>query len=125
MTGAAWATTISRGIGALYSLSYLVRGVGRVNVHKRHLALHPEVGTRPRGLHVRQRNGMMHGYAVGCLRTVSRGFLLYAFGIVVTQSFNGAGNTGTPTWINFMVFCALAGVSTVVFRRGHGKTKTV
>ena len=44
------------------------------------------------------------GYAVDCLRTVSYGFLLYAGGMVLTQAFNGAGDTWTPTVLNLLVF---------------------
>ena len=44
--------------------------------------------------------------AVGgsCLRTVSYTYVLLAFGLVITQAFNGAGDMWTPAWINF--FCA-------------------
>ncbi|MBI1872286.1 MAG: MATE family efflux transporter [Acidobacteria bacterium] len=43
-------------------------------------------------------------FAVACLRTVSLGFVFYAYGMVLTQSFNGAGDTWTPTMINLFVF---------------------
>lgn len=95
------------------------------------------------------------GYAVACLRTVALGFLFYAYGMVITQSFNGAGDTWTPTWINLLVFwlweiplayalaivygfgprgvfwsmtiafSSLAVVSAVIFRRGKWKLKRV
>lgn len=97
----------------------------------------------------------VHDYATSCLRIVSSGFLLYAFGMVLSQSFNGAGDTWTPTIINFFVFwlfeipvayilstpvgmgpkgvflavtlsfSTMAIVCAVVFRKGKWKTKKV
>lgn len=94
-------------------------------------------------------------YGVDCLRIVAYGFLFYAYGMVLTQSFNGAGDTWTPTIINLFVFwlwelplayvlaivfgigprgvflaimiafSTLAIVSAVVFRRGRWKTQVV
>jgi len=93
--------------------------------------------------------------AVLCLRTISYGFLFYAYGMVITQSFNGAGDTWTPTWINLgcfwlweiplayllarhaglgpqgvalavmIAFSTLAVVSAVIFRRGRWKLRRV
>jgi putative MATE family efflux protein len=94
-------------------------------------------------------------YGVDCLRIVASGFLFYAYGMVLTQSFNGAGDTWTPTIINLFVFwvwelplayvlaivlgfgprgvflaitvafSTLAIVSAFFFRRGKWKTKIV
>ena len=95
------------------------------------------------------------GHAINCLRIVSCGFVFYAYGMVLTQSFNGAGDTWTPTWINLacfwmweiplawflalrlgfgppgvyvavtIAFSTLAVVSAVLFRRGGWKHKRV
>ena len=94
-------------------------------------------------------------YGVDCLRIVAYGFLFYAWGMVITQSFNGAGDTWTPTIINLFVFwlwelplayvlaitlgmgprgvflaimisfSTLAVVSALMFRRGKWKTQKV
>lgn len=94
-------------------------------------------------------------YAVSCLRIVSTGFVFFAYGLVFTQSFNGAGDTWTPTWINLgcfwlwqiplawllaihfamgpqgvfiamtVAFSTLAVVSGFIFRRGGWKTTKV
>jgi Na+-driven multidrug efflux pump len=89
------------------------------------------------------------------LRIVAAGFPLYAYGMVLTQSFNGAGDTRTPTRINLicfwlfeipiavflarstslgpsgvylsiaLAFSLMALISVVLFRRGRWKTVSV
>ena len=93
--------------------------------------------------------------AVRGLRIISAGFPFYAAGYVLTQSFNGAGDTMTPTLINILclwlgelplayllatsagfgpagvfwaiaiAFSAMSFVSAAVFRRGKWKNKKV
>ncbi len=90
--------------------------------------------------------------AVECLQYVSLGYPFYAWGMVMEQAFNGAGDTATPTWINlfcywtlqiplawwlahraalgprgvYLAIClaesVLAVVSVLLFRRGRWKT---
>jgi putative MATE family efflux protein len=90
-----------------------------------------------------------------CLRLIAYGFPFYAWGMVLTQAFNGAGDTFTPTLINLfcfwlfeiplawvlatragagprgvflaimIAFSLLAVVSGILFRRGTWKEKKV
>jgi putative MATE family efflux protein len=94
-------------------------------------------------------------HAISCLRIVASGFLFYAYGMVFTQSFNGAGDTLTPTILNLLVFwlweiplayvlaihfgwgpsgvywsitiafSTLAVVSALILRRGRWKTRKI
>ena len=93
--------------------------------------------------------------AAAALRTLSYGNIGYAYGMVMLQAFNGAGDTMTPTIVNFFGFwlfqiplawwlafhvgleahgvflaiviseCAIAAVSIVLFRRGRWKTQKI
>ena len=93
--------------------------------------------------------------AIACLRIISYGYVFYAWGMVLTNAFNGAGDTWTPTWINLfcfwlweiplawllshrmgfgpegafwavtIAFSTLAVVSAVLFRRGRWKLRKV
>jgi putative MATE family efflux protein len=93
--------------------------------------------------------------AASCLRIVSYGNIGYAYGMVMMQAFNGAGDTVTPTIVNFFGFwileiplaywlaipmrlhsngvyiaiviaeCAIAAASAVLFKRGKWKAQKI
>lgn len=64
-------------------------------------------------------------FAVDGLRVIAAGFVMYAYGMVMSNAFNGAGDTWTPTLLNLICFWAweipLAWVLSQVFGMGaHG-----
>jgi len=56
-----------------------------------------------------------------CLRVVSYGYAFYAWGMVLVQAFNGAGDTVTPTWINLGCYWCFQIPIALVMAQGLGQ----
>lgn len=109
----------------------------------------------PSLIHLFSTEDAVVGFGISCLRVVSLGFGFYGVGMVMTQALNGAGDTRSPTLINFCcfwvlelplawalsyglalgprgaflallaAFCTVAVAGTLVFRNGRWKLRMV
>lgn len=100
-------------------------------------------------------DGEVLRYGVSCLRILGIGYPMYAVGMIMIQALNGAGDTRTPSMLNFIVFwivqiplaywlatsmelgpngvfmaiviseSLLSILGVIVFRRGHWRLKKV
>jgi putative MATE family efflux protein len=58
----------------------------------------------PEIIHIFTRDPLTADIGIRSLRIISYGYVFYAWGMVAMQAFNGAGDTWTPTRINFFCF---------------------
>ncbi len=63
-----------------------------------YLALAPQI------VGIFSRDPVVIHYGANCLRIISLCYVIYAYGMVIVQAFNGAGDTRTPTLINMVCF---------------------
>ena len=55
-------------------------------------------------LSIFDQQGVVLETAISALQIICFGYIFFAYGMVIGQAFNGAGDTYTPLWINVVVF---------------------